>query len=245
MALPSVSTPTYELTLPSEDKKIKFRPFLVREEKILLMAMESEKTDEVFNATKTILDNCTFNTLDIENLPLFDIEYIFLKIRSKSIGETAKFKVLCPDDKKTLVDVEVDISNIEVNVDDEHTNKIVLDESRNLGVILNYPNMNISKVGTSIANAGIETIFDIIISCIDTVFEGEKIYPSKDSTKEELREFLDSLSQEAFDELKKFFDTMPQLRHEIEVENPITKVKSKIVFQGLQDFFPSASPITA
>src|SRR6056300_418121 len=127
MALPSVSTPTYELTLPSEDKKIKFRPFLVREEKILLMAMESEKTDEVFNATKTILDNCTFNTLDIENLPLFDIEYIFLKIRSKSIGETAKFKVLCPDDKKTLVDVEVDISNIEVNVDDEHTNKIVLD----------------------------------------------------------------------------------------------------------------------
>jgi hypothetical protein len=105
--------------------------------------------------------------------------------------------------------------------------------------------MNISKVGTSIANAGIETIFDIIISCIDTVFEGEKIYPSKDSTKEELREFLDSLSQEAFDKLKKFFDTMPQLRHEIEVENPITKVKSKIVFQGLQDFFPSASPITA
>ena len=245
MALPTIDTPRYELTLPSQDIKVQYRPFLVKEEKILLMAMESKDNNEIITATKDIINTCTFEQLDIDKLPMFDIEYLLLQIRSKSIGEISKFKVICPDDKQTMTDVELDLSKIEVQVDDEHTNKIVIDESRNLGVILNYPNMNISKVGTSIANAGIETIFDIIISCIDTVFEGEKIYPSKDSTKEELREFLDSLSQEAFDELKKFFDTMPQLRHEIEVENPVTKVKSKIVFQGLQDFFPSASPITA
>jgi len=245
MALPIIETPTYELTLPSQDIKIQFRPFLVKEEKILLLAMESNDSTEVLKATKDILNACTFEKLDIENLPLFDIEYMFLQIRAKSIGEISKFKVLCPDDKKTLTDVEVDLTKIEVHVDDEHTNNIILDDTRKLGIVLKYPTLQMTKAGFNINEKDIDKTFDILTSCIDHVFEGEKIYSAKDNTKEELKQFIESMSQGAFTKIKKFFDTMPHLRHEIEVENPKTKVKSKIVFKGLQDFFPSASPITA
>lgn len=245
MALPIIETPTYELTLPSQDIKVKFRPFLVKEEKILLLAMESKDSNEVLKATKDILNACSFENLDIDNLPLFDIEYMFLQIRAKSIGEISKFKVLCPDDKKTLTDVEVDLTKIEVHVDDEHTNNIILDENKKLGIVLKYPTLQMTKAGFNINENDVDKTFDILTSCIDHVFEGEKIYPAKDSTKEELKQFVDSMSQNAFTKIKKFFDTMPHLRHEIEVENPKTQVKSKIVFKGLQDFFPSASPITA
>jgi len=245
MVLPIVETPTYELTLPSQDIKVQFRPFLVKEEKILLIALESNNDNEIVKATKQILNACTFEKLDINSLPIFDIEYIFLQIRAKSIGEIAKFRILCPDDKKTLVNVELDLTKVEVNVDDEHVNKIFLDDKKQLGVILKYPTLDITKAGYNMSTENMETVFKIIGSCIECVFEGEKIYPAKDSTQQELQEFLESLSQQAFEKIKKFFDTMPQLRHEIEIENPNTKVKSKVVLQGLRDFFQSASPIIA
>jgi len=237
MALPSVEIPRYELTLPSQDIKVQFRPFLVKEEKLLLIAMESKDNKEIVSATKEILKACTFDKLDIENLPMFDIEYILLQVRSKSVGEISKFRVLCPDDKETLTEVELDLTKVNVNVDDEHTNKIVIDEKRNLGLVLNYPTLNISQAGFDMEDTNIDAVFDVIISSIDHIYEGDKIYPAKDSTKEELKEFIETMSQEVFKKVKKFFDTMPQLRHEIEVENPKTKVKSKVVFRGLQDFF--------
>ena len=237
MALPRVETPTYEMTLPSKDEKIGFRPFTVKEEKILMIASESENKDEIFNAVTNMIDACTFNKLDVKKLPLFDIEYIFLQIRSKSVGEIAKFRVVCPDDMETYADVEVDISKVEVQVDDDHTNRIMLDESRNLGVVFAYPTMGVTMVATDITKAKTKDIFEIIYSCVDHIFEGEKIYPGKDTSRDEMVEFFDSISQESLVSIRKFFDTMPQLRHEIEVENPKTKVKNKITFKGIQDFF--------
>jgi len=237
MTLPSVETPRYELTLPSTDKVVQFRPFLVKEEKVLLVAMESNNNTEIINATKEILNACTFEKLEIEKLPIFDIEYIFLQIRAKSVGEIAKFKMLCPDDKSTYTDVEVDLTKVNVQVDDKHTNNIVIDENRKLGVVFNYPTLEMTKAGFDIDETDINTLFDIMTTSIDHIYEGEKVYPAKDSTKEELKTFLESLPQKTFEKIKTFFETMPQLRHNIEVENPKTKVKSTIDLKGIRDFF--------
>lgn len=237
MALPSVDVPRYELTLPSQDTKVQFRPFVVKEEKILLMAMESKDNNEIITATKEIINACTFEQLDVDKLPMFDVEYLLLQIRAKSVGEISKFKVICPDDKQTATDVEVDLSKIEVQVDDEHTNKVVVDEERNLGIVLNYPSLEITKAGFDVNKTDVDTMFNVITSCIDHIFEGEKTYPAKDSTREELKLFLEELPQNTFLNIRKFFDTMPQLRHEVEVTNPKTNVKSKVIFKGLQDFF--------
>ena len=245
MALPKLNTPTYELEVPSTDEKIKYRPFLVKEEKILLMAMESKDNAQIINAVKDIVKSCTFDKVDVSTMPMFDMEYIFLNIRAKSVGEVSNLKILCPDDKKTYADVEIDLTKVEVQVDDEHTNKIIVDEGRKLGVVLKYPTMSILKSGTNIDNANMDQIFDMLTTCVDHIFEGEKIYPAKDSTPQEIKEFFEGLSQESFSKIKNFFDTMPRVRHDIEVTNPVTKVKSKVTLQGLNDFFESASPITA
>ena len=237
MALPIIENPRYELTLPSSDVQVQFRPFIVKEEKILLIAMETKDNNEIVNATKDILKACTFEKLDIESLPMFDIEYLLLQIRSKSVGEVAKFKVICPDDKQTAADVEFDLSAVQVQVDDDHSNKIVIDEERKLGLVLNYPSLGITKAGFDVNKENVETMFNVVASCIDHIYEGDKTYPAKDSTKKELVEFLEGLSQKAFLKIKKFFDTMPQLRHEVEVTNPKTGIVSKVTFKGLQDFF--------
>lgn len=237
MTLPSVETPRYELTLPSTDKVVQFRPFLVKEEKVLLVAMESNNNAEIINATKEILNACTYEKLEIEKLPIFDIEYIFLQIRAKSVGEIANFKMLCPDDKQTYANVEVDLTKVNVQVDDEHTNNIVIDENRKLGVVFNYPTLEMTKAGFNVDETDINTLFDIMITSIDHIYEGEKIYPAKDSTKEELKTFLESLPQKTFEKIKTFFETMPQLRHTVEVENPKTKVKNTIELKGIRDFF--------
>ena len=237
MTLPSVETPRYELTLPSTDKVVQFRPFLVKEEKVLLVAMESNNNTEIINATKEILNACTYEKLEIEKLPIFDIEYIFLQIRAKSVSEIAKFKILCPDDKSTYVDVEVDLTKVNVQVDDTHTNNIVIDENRKLGVVFNYPTLEMTKAGFNIDETDINTLFDIMTTSIDHIYEGEKVYPARDSTKEELKTFLESLPQKTFEKIKTFFETMPQLRHTVEVENPKTKVKSTIDLKGIRDFF--------
>ena len=244
MALPKIEVPTYELTLPSEDKKIKYRPFLVREEKILYIAMETGQNKEMINALKDVVGACTFDVLNVDRLPIFDIEYLFLQIRAKSVSEITKFRAICPDDGKTYVETEVDLTKVEVQVDDEHTNRIVLDTQRNLGLVLKYPTLKNYDVGTGVKNFEIEEVFTVLIDCIDHIFEGDKIYPAKDTTKTELKEFVENLPQEAFANIRVFFDTMPKLRHEIEVTNPNTGKTSKVMLQGIADFFGLASPTT-
>jgi hypothetical protein len=242
MALPKIEVPTYELTLPSEDKKIKYRPFLVREEKILYIAMETGQNKEMINALKDVVGACTFDTLNVDRLPIFDIEYLFLQIRAKSVSEITKFRAICPDDGKTYVETEVDLTKVEVQVDDEHTNRIILDTQRNLGLVLKYPTLKNYDVGRGLDNIEVDKVFNILIDCVDHIFEGDKIYPAKDTSKQELKEFIESLPQEAFNKIKSFFDTMPKLKHEIEVTNPNTNVTSKIVLTGIADFFGLASP---
>jgi hypothetical protein len=244
MALPKIEVPTYELTLPSEDKKIKFRPFLVREEKILYIAMETGQNKEMINALKDVVGACTFDVLNVDRLPIFDIEYLFLQIRAKSVSEITKFRAICPDDGKTYVETEVDLTKVEVQVDDEHTNRIMLESERNLGLVLKYPTLKNYDVGRGLDNIEIDKVFNILIDCIDHIFEGDKIYPAKDTSKQELKEFIEGLPQDAFTKIKSFFDTMPKLKHEVEVTNPNTNVTSKIVLTGIADFFGYASPTT-
>lgn len=245
MALPIVETPRYELTLPSQEEKVQYRPFLVKEEKILYMALESGDEKEMQQATKDILRSVTFDKIDVESLPTFDVEYIFLQVRAKSVGEVAKFKIICPDDKKTYGDVEVDISKVEVQVDDAHTNNIVLDKERKLGVVMKYPNMKVLYTTQGVKSLKYEDIIGLITGCVDYVYEGEKNYPASESSPEELKNFFESLSQNQFAELRKFFETMPRLRHETKVKNPKTGVESTVTFSGLQDFFGLASPTIA
>ena len=244
MALPKIEVPTYELTLPSEDKKIKYRPFLVREEKILYIAMETGQNKEMINALKDVVGACTFDVLNVDRLPIFDIEYLFLQIRAKSVSEVTKFRAICPDDGKTYVETEVDLTKVEVQVDDEHTNRIMLESERNLGIVLKYPTLKNYDVGRGLDNIEIDKVFNILIDCIDHIFEGDKIYPAKDTSKQELKDFIEGLPQDAFTKIKSFFDTMPKLKHEIEVTNPNTNVTSKIVLTGIADFFGYASPTT-
>ena len=238
MALPIVETQTYELTLPSADVKVKFRPFLVKEEKILLQAMETEKQSEIVNALKQIVEACTFGTLNVNELPTFDLEYIFLNVRAKSVGEVAKLKVLCPDDKQTYADVDIDLTKVEVQVDDSHNNNILIDENKKIGMILKYPTLGSIDVETNLdKKVSSKVIFDIISKSIYQIYEGDKIYNTTDYTKEELTKFIESLDSKTFKKVQEFYDTMPKLMHEIEVENPKTKVKSKVILQGLTDFF--------
>ena len=244
MALPIVETPRYELTLPSQETKVQYRPFLVKEEKILYVALESGDEKEMQQATKQILKSVTFDKLNVEELPTFDVEYIFLQVRAKSVGEIAKFKIICPDDKETYGDVEVDLSKVEVQVDDAHSNNVVLDEKRKLGVVMKYPNMKV-LYSQEFKSLKYEDIISLIIGCVEYIYEGEKNYPVSESTREELKDFFESLPQEQFGKIRKFFESMPRLRHETKVKNPKTGVESKITFSGLQDFFGLASPTTA
>lgn len=241
MALPKIDIPTYELTLPSVDQQVKYRPFLVKEEKLLMMALESGEDADMKNATIDLVNSCTFGKIKAEELPLFDIEYLFLNIRAKSVGEVAKFQVICPDDKITLVPVDIDLTEVNVQVDDKHNNNILLDESRNLGIVMRYPTLKLVPMGID-RNMNADKIFNLMVSCIDHIYEGDKVYPAKDSSRSELVDFFNNLNSAQFQLIKTFFDEMPRLRHTIKVTNPKTKKESEITFSGLQDFFVSASP---
>ena len=236
MALPKLTTPTYELEIPSTDEKIKYRPFLVKEEKILMMAMESKSSADITQAVKDIVMECTFNKVDISNMPMFDVEYIFLNIRSKSVGEVSKLKILCQDDGKTYADVELDLNEVKVQVGDDHTNKIELTED--MGLIMKYPTID-SFSETGIRDINPSNMLDVISTCILQIYEkkGEKTYDPKDQTKKELTEFIEQLNTKQFKDVQKFFETMPKLKHEITIKNPKTKKESKIVLSGLNDFF--------
>lgn len=237
MALPILETATYELTLPSADLVVKYRPFLIKEEKVLLQALESNDDNEIKNAIKDIVSTCTFNQLDASLLPTFDLEYVFLQIRSKSVGEIANIKLLCPDDKETYVTKEIDLTKVEVEVDEKHTNNIVIDEDKKIGLIMRYPTIDTVDPKKNVKGQRTEQVFDMIANCIHQIYEGEKTHSVSDYSKEDLHKFIENLDRKAFDKLNHFFDTMPQLQHEVEVENPNTKVKSKIVLKGAQDFF--------
>jgi hypothetical protein len=236
MALPILTTPTYELEVPSTDEKIKYRPFLVREEKILLIAMESGASEDIVQAVKSIVAECTFNKLNLGDMPMFDVEYIFLNIRAKSVGEISKLRLLCPDDNKTYTEVEVNLSEVLVQVEKDHTNKIELTDE--MGIYMKYPTID-SFAQTGITEVTATNMLDVISTCVAQIYDkkGEEIFDAKDQTKEELIEFIEQLNTKQFAELQKFFDTMPKLKHVVKVENPKTKVKSDILLQGLSDFF--------
>jgi|TARA_B110000444_G_scaffold51854_1_gene47815 hypothetical protein len=235
MALPKVNTPTYELVVPSTDEKVKFRPFLVKEEKILLIAMEAQEQSGILNAVKDIVKSCTFDKFDVNRAPIFDIEYIFLNIRAKSVGEVSTVNLRCPDDNETFVQTEIDLTKVDVQITEGHTNKIELTDE--MGMILQYPTLDSFTDSTTVINAS--NMLDVIASCVSQIYDkkGEDVYDAKDSTKQEIVDFLESLNSKQFLEIQKFFDTMPKLTHTVTIENPETKVKSDITLTGLNDFF--------
>ena len=236
MALPKLTTPTYELEIPSTDEKVKYRPFLVKEEKILMMALETKNESDIVQAVKDIVSSCTFNKVNLDAMPMFDVEYVFLNIRAKSVGEVSSFNVLCPDDGKTYAKCEVNLTDVKVQVDDNHTNKIEL--GNGTGMIMQYPTIN-SFAETGIKTITAENMLEVISSCILQIYEeeGKKVYDPKDQTKKELTEFIEQLNTKQFKDVQNFFNTMPRLKHVVKVKNPKTKKESEITLTGLNDFF--------
>mgnify|MGYP003656308947 CR=1 FL=1 len=236
MALPKINTPTYELEVPSTNEKIKYRPFLVKEEKILLIAMESGENNQIIQAVKEIVAECTFNKIDLGKSPMFDIEYIFLQIRGKSVGEVSNLRLLCADDGETYADVEIDLGDIQVSVNEGHTNKIELTDE--MGMIMTYPTID-SFVSTGISEITSSNMLEVIATCILQIYDkkGEEVFDAKDQTAKELNNFIEQLSSTQFKDIQKFFDTMPKLQHVVTVKNPKTKVKNEVLLSGLNDFF--------
>jgi len=236
MALPTINTPTYELVVPSTDEKVKYRPFLVKEEKILMMALESKENKQIVNAVKEIVQTCTFDAIDLSERPMFDMEYIFLQIRSKSVGEVSSIKLLAPDDGKTYCNVDIDLSKVEVEVGEGHTP--VVDLGDKMGLVMNYPTID-SFDSEAMSEINASNMLDVIASCISQITEkdGEKVYETKDQTKKEVIDFIEQMNTKQFQEIQKFFDTMPKLKHEVKFTNPKTKVENKVTLSGLNDFF--------
>ena len=238
MPLPTISTPTYELVLPSSNRKIKYRPFLVKEEKILILAMESQDSKQIARAVKDVISKCILSKgIKVERLSTFDIEYLFLNIRGKSVGEQIEVMVTCPDDKKTQVPMSINIDTIKVKTDDTHSTDIKLDDIYTLR--MKYPSLDefIKSNFNFDSNMNVDDTFDLIASCIDQVYSDEESWSHQECTKKELTEFVDQLNSSQFKEVEKFFETMPKLSHTVKVTNPNTKVESEIVLEGLQNFF--------
>ena len=238
MPLPTIATPSYFLTLPSTGKEIKYRPFLVKEEKLLVLALESEDTKEISNAIKEVLKNCIQTRgIKVETLPTFDIEFLFLNIRGKSVGEEIEVNITAPDDNKTQITVKINVDDIKVQKNKNHTNKIKLDDS--LMMEMKYPSLDqfIKNNFDFSGEVGLDQSFDLIASCIDKIYNEEEVWSSEDVTKKELIEFLEQMNSLQFKQIEEFFNTMPKLSHEIKVKNPKTEVESTVVLEGLSSFF--------
>ena len=238
MPLPKIATPTYELELPSTGQTIQYRPFLVKEEKLLVLALESEDVKEITTAIKNVIKSCiSTKGIKVENLPTFDIEYLFLNIRGKSVGEELEVKLLCPDDNETYVPVMIPIDEIGILRNEEHTNKIKLDA--NLMMEMKYPSLaefikNNFDFG---GDVNMDQSFDLIASCIDKIYNEEEVWETSECTKKEIDLFLEQMNSQQFKEIETFFETMPKLTHKVKVKNPKTKVESEVVLEGLSSFF--------
>ena len=233
MALPKLNTLTYELELPSSGEKLKYRPFLVKEQKALMIAQESEDEKLIENTFAKIINDCVFDDVDPYTMPMFDIEYLFLRIRGKSVGEKVKLNLLCPDDETTRVDVEINLEEVDIQMSKDHTN--VVDITKDIKLIMRYPCL---KDMSGFDDTGqVSSIFSMIKRCIHEVHDGETVYNRVDISEKELDEFIDSMTTENFEEVSNFFETLPKLYHEVEVKNPKTKKKNKIPIEGLQSFF--------
>ena len=231
MALPKLNTPTYELELPSTSKKIKYRPFLVKEQKILMMAQDSEDETEISEAVGSLVQSCTFGEIDPKTSPMFDIEFLFLKIRGKSVGDKIELNLICPDDGKTQVKKTIDLEDVGIHMLEDHTNEIaVSDECK---IIFRYPILSDMK---GVAVSDISSAFSVITSCISEIHYGDDIYNKNDISEKDIEEFIDSLTGEQFEKVTGFFQTMPKLRYVVEVINPKTKKSNEIVVEGLQSF---------
>lgn len=238
MPLPKIATPTYELELPSTGASIKYRPFLVKEEKVLVIALESEDNKQITNAIKAVLKSCILSKgIKVESLPTFDIEYLFLNIRGKSVGEDIDVNIICPDDEVTQVPVTIALDEIEVQKDDNHTNKIKLDDS--IMMEMKYPSLDQFIKNNFDFKEGnqMEQSFDLIASCVDKIYTEDEVWAAADCTKKEMKDFLEQMNSTQFKEIESFFDTMPKLSHTLKITNPKTKVESDVVLEGLASFF--------
>ena len=238
MPLPKIATPTYELVLPSTEQPIQFRPFLVKEEKLLVLALESEDTKQITTAIIAVLKSCVLTKgVKVENLPTFDIEFLFLNIRGKSVGEELQVNIICPDDEETQVTVDDFLDDIRVQKSEDHTNKIQLD--KNLMMEMKYPSLDqfIKNNFDFNEKNAMDQSFQLIATCIDKIYTEDEVWATADCTKKEVNEFLESMNSGQFKEIEKFFETMPKLSHTIKVTNPKTKVESDVVLEGLASFF--------
>ena len=238
MPLPKIATPTYQLELPSTGQSIQYRPFLVKEEKVLVIALESEDTKQITNAIKNVIKNCILTRgIKVETLPTFDIEYLFLNIRGKSVGEELEVNIICPDDEETQVTVNINLEDIEVQKLEDHTNQIKIDSS--LMMEMKYPSLDqfIKNNFDFNDKSAMDQSFDLISSCIDKIYSEDEVWAAADCTKKEMTEFLESMNSGQFKSIEKFFETMPKLSHKIKVMNPNTKVESEVVLEGLASFF--------
>ena len=238
MPLPKISTPTYELELPSTEQTIKYRPFLVREEKLLVLALETEDTKQITNAIKTVIKNCIeTKAIKVESLPTFDIEYLFLNIRGKSVGEEIEVNIICPDDEETSVPVKINLDEIQVQKNEGHTNKIKIDDK--IMMEMKYPSLEqfIKSNFDFNSDSQMEQSFDLISSCIDKIYTEDEVWVASDVTKKELTDFLEQMNSSQFKEIEKFFETMPKLSHKVKVKNPNTKIESEVTLEGLSSFF--------
>ena len=237
MPLPKIVTPTYELELPSTKQKIKFRPFLVKEEKLLVLALESEDTQQITTAIKTVIKNCiSTRGIKVEELPTFDIEYLFLNIRGKSVGEEVEVGIIAPDDGETSINVKIDLEDIKVVENENHSKQIKLDDT--LMMEMKYPSLDqFIKNNFDFDDNSVDKSFELIATCIDKIYSEEEVWSTADVTNKEVIEFLEQMSSTQIKEIEKFFETMPKLSHTIEVKNPVTKVKSTVVLEGLSSFF--------
>ena len=234
MALPKLNTPTYSLVLPSTGEEVKFRPFLVKEQKLLMLAQESENNEEMLDTVVKIVSSCTFNKVDPTHSPLFDIEYVFLKLRAKSVGENVEVTLLCPDDEETYTTKKINLDKIEIEVDESHSNEIQLTEQ--IKLIMKYPQMSdMNQINTQ-DNSQINLVFSVLKHCILEVQDGDTSYQKVDISDKDLEEFIDSFDTEQFEKIMTFFETMPKLREKVQVTNPKTQVTSEIVLEGLESF---------
>jgi len=238
MPLPKIATPTYELELPSTGESINYRPFLVKEEKLLVLALETEDTKQITTAIKNVLKNCVLTKgIKVDQLPTFDIEFLFLNIRGKSVGEEIEVNIICPDDEETQVPITIDLDDIKVQKNDKHTNQIKLD--KDLMMELKYPSLEQfikNNFDFNDANS-MDQSFELIATCIDKIFTADEVWATADCTKKEVKDFLEQMNSAQFKLIEEFFTTMPKLSHTIKVKNPKTKVESDVVLEGLASFF--------